>query len=42
VLSEEWIAAHPNGDYPAGVRRTGLKDKWLEADAQYAASRAPA
>jgi hypothetical protein len=42
ILSEDWIAAHPKGTYPAGVRRIGLKDEWLEADKQYAASLAPA
>jgi hypothetical protein len=41
VLSKEWIAAHPTGDYPADVSRIGLKDEWREADALYAASRAP-
>jgi hypothetical protein len=42
VLSEDWLAAHPDGTYPAGVRRIELKDEWLEADKQYAASLAPA
>lgn len=43
VLSQDWIAAHPNGTYPAGIRRIKLKDDpWLEADNQYAASLAPA
>jgi Domain of unknown function (DUF4760) len=42
VLSQDWLAAHPKGTYPAGVRRIGLKDEWLEADKQYAASLAPA
>jgi hypothetical protein len=42
VLAEDWMAAHPKGTYPAGVRRIGLKDEWLEADKQYAASLAPA
>jgi hypothetical protein len=36
------MAAHPKGTYPAGVRRIGLKDEWLEADKQYAASLVPA
>jgi hypothetical protein len=39
VLCQDWLAAHPEGDYPAGVRRIDLKNKWLEADKQYAASR---
>jgi hypothetical protein len=42
VLSQDWMAAHPRGTYPSGVRRVGLKDEWLEADKQYAASLAPA
>jgi hypothetical protein len=39
VLAQDWIAAHPS-TYPRGVRRLELQDKWLEADTQYAASRA--
>jgi Domain of unknown function (DUF4760) len=42
VLSQDWLAAHPKGTYPAGVRRIEVKDEWLEADKQYAASLAPA
>jgi hypothetical protein len=42
VLAQDWMAAHPKGTYPAGVRRLELKDDWLEADKQYAASLAPA
>jgi hypothetical protein len=42
VLSQDWRTAHPQGTYPDGVRRIGLKDEWLEADKQYAASLAPA
>ena len=38
VLSQDWIAAHPKGAYPANIRRADLKDEWLEADKQYAAS----
>jgi len=41
VLSEDWVAAHPKGAYPSGVRRLNLKDEWLAADTQYAASRTP-
>lgn len=41
VLSQDWLAAHPNGTYPAGLRRIDLKDEWLEADRQYATSLAP-
>jgi hypothetical protein len=42
VLSQQWMAAHPKGTYPAGVPRIGLKDEFLEADKQYAASLATA
>jgi hypothetical protein len=42
VLVQDWLAAHPKGDYPPGVRRIELKDEWLEADKQYASSLAPA
>jgi hypothetical protein len=42
VLAQDWSAAHPRGTYPAGVRRIAIKDEWLEADKQYAASLAPA
>jgi Domain of unknown function (DUF4760) len=42
VLAQDWAAAHPKGTYPAGVRRIEVKDEWLQADKQYAASLAPA
>jgi Domain of unknown function (DUF4760) len=42
VLAQDWIATHPNGTYPAGVRRIELEYPWREADRQYAASLAPA
>jgi hypothetical protein len=42
VLAQDWMAAHPHGTYPRGVRRLEVKDEWLEADKQYAASLAPA
>jgi hypothetical protein len=42
VLAQDWFVAHPKGSYPPGVRRIDLKDEWLEADKQYAASLAPA
>ncbi|MBV8374149.1 MAG: hypothetical protein JO302_01460 [Candidatus Eremiobacteraeota bacterium] len=42
MLSEDFQAAHANGTYPVGARRLVLKDEWLEADKQYAASLAPA
>lgn len=41
VLSQDWLAAHPHGSYPAGLRRIDLKDEWLATDQQYAASLAP-
>jgi hypothetical protein len=41
VLSQDWRAANPKGTYPAGMRRLELKDEWLDADKQYAASLAP-
>jgi hypothetical protein len=42
VLAQDWLAAHPKGTYPAGMRRIEIEDEWLEADKQYAASLAPA
>jgi hypothetical protein len=42
VLAHDFDAAHPEGTYPPGVRRMELKDEFLEADRQYAASLAPA
>lgn len=42
VLAQDWKAAHPQGTYPAGVRRLELKDEWLEADNQYTAPLATA
>jgi Domain of unknown function (DUF4760) len=42
VISQDWLVAHSNGTYPAGMRRIDLKDDWLEADAHYAASLATA
>jgi hypothetical protein len=42
VSAEDWVAAHPKGAYPAGTRRIGLKDEWLEVDRQFEASRASA
>jgi hypothetical protein len=38
VLSQDWLATHQNGTYPTGTRRIVLKDEWVEADQQYAAS----
>ena len=42
VLAQDWVAAHPRGNYPAGMRRIDLDDEWLEGDRQHAASRTPA
>jgi hypothetical protein len=38
VLSRQWDAEHQSGTYPAGMPRIQLKDEFLEADRQYAAS----
>src|SRR5580704_11993051 len=35
ILSQDWIAAHPTGTYPPGIRRIELEDKWLKADTEY-------
>ncbi len=42
VLSQDFQVVHAKGTYPAGMRRLELKDEWLEADRQYAASLATA
>ncbi len=42
ALARDWVAAHPKGTYPAGMRRLDLEDEWLDADRQYAASLLPA
>jgi hypothetical protein len=39
MLAEDWIAAHPDGNYPRGARRAATADPYAEADATYAASR---
>lgn len=38
VLSEDWEKNHPDGTYPAGVRRIPLQDTFREDDERYAAS----
>lgn len=38
VLSQDWLAAHPKGSYPAAMRRIELKDEWLDADQKHAAA----
>jgi hypothetical protein len=38
VLSQDWLAQHPSGTYPANVRRIDLPNKWREADLAFAAS----
>lgn len=40
VLAQDWSAAHPKGTYPRGLRRIDIRDDFLEADRQYAASTA--
>jgi hypothetical protein len=42
LLSREWILAHPGGTYPRGVNRIDVRDPWLAADEEYAASLARA
>ncbi len=39
VLAQDWVEAHPLGNYPSGMRRIVLTDELREADAHYAASR---
>ncbi|MBV8163280.1 MAG: hypothetical protein JOZ91_03330 [Candidatus Eremiobacteraeota bacterium] len=41
VLAQDWKAAHPNGSYPAGVRRIEINYPWFDADKQYAISLKP-
>lgn len=38
VLAQDWAAAHPKGTYPRRLRRIDVRDEFLEADKQYAAS----
>jgi hypothetical protein len=33
VKAQDWVAAHPAGDYPKGARRLDLIDKWNDLDA---------
>lgn len=42
MLSFRWIKSHPDGAYPTGEQRLPVTDRWLEADRQYAATRAGA
>lgn len=39
MLGEDWIAAHPNGNYPRGARHLSVPDPHEQADAAYAARR---
>jgi len=32
VQAKEWLASHPGGNYPAGVARMPLVDKWADVD----------
>jgi len=32
VQATRWLAKYPNGDYPPGVERIPLKDRWAEED----------
>lgn len=38
VLARGWVAAHPRGAFPYGLRRVDIQDRWLAADEEYAAS----
>ena len=38
VISQDWLAKHGSGTYPANSRRIALHNRWREADEQYAAS----
>jgi hypothetical protein len=42
MLSKAFTASHPEGVYPRGASRLPVRDQFLEADKQYAASLAPA
>lgn len=33
VLAQDWTAEHPNGTYPAGVRRIEVPNPWRDSDA---------
>jgi len=32
VKAQDWIAAHPEGDYPKGERRLQMTDQWSDVD----------
>jgi hypothetical protein len=32
VQAQDWITAHPQGDYPQGVRRMPLTNRWKDTD----------
>ena len=32
VQAQDWIQAHPRGDYPKGVRRIPLTNRWKDDD----------
>ncbi|MBV8170927.1 MAG: hypothetical protein JO219_03240 [Candidatus Eremiobacteraeota bacterium] len=32
VQAREWVAHHPGGDYPSGMKRIPLVDRWRDAD----------
>jgi hypothetical protein len=38
VVAQDWIAKHPSGAYPAGVRRLDIPHKWRSDDERYAAT----
>lgn len=39
MLVKRWLAAHPDGGYPAGAPRLEIVDRYAEADRLYAAAR---
>jgi hypothetical protein len=42
MLCKTWVKTHPEGGYPRNAPRLEVKDVWLDADRQYAASLATA
>ncbi len=41
VLAQDWAASHPEGTYPARIRRIELADHYEDADKKYADSLVP-
>ena len=36
VIAKDWLASHPQGDYPKGMRRMPLSDPWRDEDTRRA------